>query len=59
MDICEQSCKSQRNKSVKTQQILEGIATVLIGILSAFVLPTDLASASFLTEEERAFASGF
>jgi hypothetical protein len=36
--------------------ILEGIATVLIGLLATFVLPADIASAKFLTEEERAFA---
>jgi len=36
--------------------ILEGIATVFIGIIAACILPADLASASFLTQEERDFA---
>ncbi|KXN90243.1 hypothetical protein AN958_04034 [Leucoagaricus sp. SymC.cos] len=36
--------------------ILEGIATVLAGLFAAYVLPADLASAPFLTEEERDFA---
>ncbi|KAF9451708.1 MFS general substrate transporter [Macrolepiota fuliginosa MF-IS2] len=36
--------------------ILEGIATVLIGIIAACILPADLASAPFLTQEERDFA---
>ncbi|KAI0268207.1 MFS general substrate transporter [Gloeopeniophorella convolvens] len=37
--------------------ILEGIATCLIGILSAMVLPASLEKASFFDEEERKFAS--
>lgn len=36
--------------------ILEGIATVLLSIVTAFFLPADILSASFLTEEERIFA---
>jgi len=36
--------------------ILEGIATVIIGILTACVLPENLEKASFFTEEERIFA---
>lgn len=37
-------------------KILEGITTILIGIAAALILPADLASASFLTQEERDFA---
>ena len=36
--------------------ILEGIATVLLSIISAFFLPAGIVSATFLTEEERSFA---
>ncbi|KAF7776169.1 hypothetical protein Agabi119p4_4562 [Agaricus bisporus var. burnettii] len=36
--------------------ILEGIATILIGLLAALVLPADLATANCLTPEEREFA---
>ncbi|PPQ69879.1 hypothetical protein CVT24_003214 [Panaeolus cyanescens] len=36
--------------------ILEGIATILIGIGAALILPESLATAKFLTEEERIFA---
>lgn len=36
--------------------ILEGIATVLLSIIAAFALPAGIASARFLTEEERTFA---
>ncbi|KAI0321820.1 MFS transporter, partial [Amylostereum chailletii] len=36
--------------------ILEGMATCLIGVLAAILLPASLANAKFLTEEERAFA---
>ena len=41
--------------------ILEGIVTVMLALLAAVMLPADLASAKFLTEEEREFAcqSGF
>ena len=39
--------------------ILEGIATVIIGIGSAFFMPATLASAKFLTEEEREFGRKF
>lgn len=39
--------------------ILEGIATVLIGILAAAMMPAGLGTARFFTEEERIFASGF
>ncbi|KAM6501222.1 MFS general substrate transporter [Amanita muscaria] len=37
--------------------ILEGIATVMIGILIAVILPNDLRSAWFLSKEERGLAS--
>lgn len=37
--------------------ILEGIATVILSIVSAVFLPANLESAKFLTEEERTFAS--
>ncbi|RDB22580.1 hypothetical protein Hypma_010216 [Hypsizygus marmoreus] len=37
--------------------ILEGIATVISGILAAMILPTDIPSARFLSTEERSFAS--
>ncbi|KIJ56775.1 hypothetical protein M422DRAFT_57408 [Sphaerobolus stellatus SS14] len=37
--------------------ILEGIGTVLIAIASGFMLPRNIQTASFLTEEERAFAA--
>ncbi|KAK1235573.1 hypothetical protein PQX77_001194 [Marasmius sp. AFHP31] len=37
--------------------ILEGIATVIIGVGSAFFMPATFASAKFLTEEEKEFAS--
>jgi predicted MFS family arabinose efflux permease len=36
--------------------ILEGIATVLFALFAAVSMPADLASAKFLTEEEREFA---
>ncbi|VDB90095.1 unnamed protein product [Peniophora sp. CBMAI 1063] len=36
--------------------ILEGIATCMIAIISAVVLPSTLSTARFLTEEERTFA---
>ena len=36
--------------------ILEGIATVLIGLIATLILPTDIASAKFLNPEEREFA---
>ncbi|KAF5393828.1 hypothetical protein D9757_000037 [Collybiopsis confluens] len=36
--------------------ILEGICTVLLSLLAAALLPADLASAKFLTAEEREFA---
>ena len=38
--------------------ILEGIATVLIALISAVFLPADIETAKFFTEEERAFACG-
>jgi len=38
--------------------ILEGLATVLSGILAAFVLPESIAKARFLSEEEKEFALG-
>ena len=37
-------------------QILEGIATVIIGLVAACILPEDLEKATFFTEEERVFA---
>ncbi|KAF9495674.1 MFS general substrate transporter [Pleurotus eryngii] len=37
--------------------ILEGIATVILSIVSAVFLPANLESAKFLTEEERTFAT--
>ena len=36
--------------------ILEGIATILIALISSRLLPADLSSARFFTEEERAFS---
>ena len=39
--------------------ILEGIVTVLFGLIATLVLPSDIASAKFLTEEERDFAREF
>lgn len=38
--------------------ILEGIATVMIALISAVFLPADIQSAKFFTEEEREFACG-
>ena len=40
-------------------QILEGIATVIIGFLTACVLPESLENASFFTEDERVFAGDY
>ncbi|KAM6501219.1 MFS general substrate transporter [Amanita muscaria] len=37
--------------------ILEGIATVIIGILIAVVLPSDVGAAWFLSDEERGYAT--
>lgn len=37
-------------------QILEGIATVILSFLAAYFLPESLETATFFTEEERAFA---
>jgi hypothetical protein len=37
--------------------VLEGVATIILGIISFFGLPADLASASFLSEDERRYAS--
>lgn len=37
-------------------QILEGLATVIASLISASILPSDISSAKFLTDEERAFA---
>jgi hypothetical protein len=39
-----------------TSQILEGLVTIIIAIVSATILPSDLSSAKFLTPEERIFA---
>ncbi|KAH8924924.1 MFS general substrate transporter [Atractiella rhizophila] len=36
--------------------ILEGIATCVIGVITSFILPQSLATAKFLTPEERDFA---
>lgn len=36
--------------------IIEGIATVLVATLTAFLLPRGIETATFLTEEERRFA---
>lgn len=36
--------------------ILEGIVTVLLAVYAYFAMPMDLATARFLTEEEREFA---
>ena len=36
--------------------ILEGLATVVLGLIAAKCLPADIASAKFFTEEERQFA---
>lgn len=36
--------------------ILEGIATVLIGFIAWLMMPADLNSAKFFTDEERQFA---
>ncbi|KAH8105034.1 MFS transporter [Phellopilus nigrolimitatus] len=36
--------------------ILEGIATILIGVVAAILLPADIPSAKFLSAEEKAFA---
>ena len=36
--------------------ILEGIATVFVALISTRLLPADLSSARFFTEEERAFS---
>lgn len=36
--------------------ILEGIVTVIFGLLAYFFLPADIQSAKFLTDEERTFA---
>ncbi|GLB33791.1 putative transporter [Lyophyllum shimeji] len=37
--------------------ILEGLATIIASIIAAIILPADVASAKFLTAEERAFAT--
>lgn len=36
--------------------ILEGIVTVLFGFIAWMMMPADLASANFFTDEEREFA---
>jgi hypothetical protein len=41
------------------RQILEGIATIGAGLIAAWMLPASLASANFLTPEERDFAGAF
>ncbi|KAJ7433827.1 MFS general substrate transporter [Mycena galericulata] len=38
--------------------VLEGLATVLSGLLAAFFLPESIAKAKFLSEEEKEFALG-
>ena len=37
--------------------ILEGMATILIALISWWTMPADLSSAKFFTDEEREFAS--
>ena len=39
--------------------ILEGLATICLALLAAAVLPESLASAKFLSEEEKEFACTF
>ena len=39
--------------------VLEGIVTMLFSIMAWYFLPSDIASASFLTPEEREFAGEF
>lgn len=39
--------------------ILEGIATILLGVMAAFVMPASIQSAKFLTTEEKRFARTF
>lgn len=39
--------------------ILEGIVTVLFGVIAALVMPAGIQHAKFLTEEEREFACRF
>ena len=39
--------------------ILEGIATVMLAILAGVVLPENLSSAKFLTDDEKKFACEF
>lgn len=39
--------------------ILEGLATILFGMVAAIFLPADIPSAKFLTVEEKAFASQY
>lgn len=36
--------------------ILEGLATIVVGLLAAYILPADLASARFLTDDEKRYA---
>lgn len=56
VDICASTLTLSMSKPADTRKILEGIATVLAGIIAACILPADLASARFLTPEERDFA---
>ena len=39
--------------------IIEGLGTLVLAAVSAYLLPADLASARFFTEEEREWASKF
>lgn len=57
MDFRQFPFQAQRKPVDINCQILEGIATILIAIVAAGVLPADLASATFLTQEERECAS--
>lgn len=61
MDFCEYSYFRKcgvfyLNRRFPTFQVLEGIATVLSGLIAAYFLPESLQTASFFTEEERNFA---
>jgi hypothetical protein len=44
-------------QTLQSSLFLEGIATCLIGLMSAFILPASLDSARFFSQEEMAFAS--
>ncbi|KAG6919445.1 hypothetical protein DXG01_006328 [Tephrocybe rancida] len=42
--------------SIGSILILEGLATVVASLIAAYILPADIESASFFTDEERSFA---